>query len=239
MSNQTPKNWWEKKRPQYNKGLIVAGATAYIIFIIMEGHKNFTLFVLFFQGIGSLFILGFANLFYFLGRFADYLFNKTDSEVFRKRLFNFGFGFSILLPFVLPVLFIFFPAWDAGYDQLKSVPTDNELCGVYELNNGSKQFLINHGYNIDNSRLELIADKQYHFYKLPDNVLDGFGRSNGKTIDQSGKWNIYCPNGSDCQIEMEHTAFGDIGLKNNRLSILITIGDPDSREGIVYEKVNK
>jgi hypothetical protein len=237
MSNQTSKNWWKTNRRQYNIGLIVAGFIAYIIFFAIEGYKNFTLFVLIFQGIGSLFILGIANLFYSLGRFGDKLFNKKDSDVFRKRLFNFGFGFSILLPFALPVLFIIFPAWDAGYDEIKNAPSDNELCGLYELNSNSKSFLIHQGYNIDSSRLELNSNNQFHFHKLPDNVLNGFGISNNKTIDKTGEWKVYCDNGADCEIVIGGAGYA-LGKKNNRLSILITIGDPDSREGIVYEKTS-
>ena len=238
MNNQTPKNWWETNRPRYNIGLIISGCIAYFIFFVLEGYKNCTLFTLIFQGIGSLFIIGIANLFYFLGLFTDKIFNKKDSIVFRKRLFNLGFGFSILLPFILPFLFIIFPAWDSGYDDIKNISSNSELCGVYELNNNSKQYLINQGYNIDSSRLELNSNNQYYFHKLPDNVLDGFGRSNKMTVDQTGDWKVFCNGGADCEVIIGGAGY-TLATKDNRLSILITIGDPDSREGIVYEKSTK
>lgn len=185
---------------------------------------------------GSWIVIGFANLFYFLGPLTDKLFNKQDKSVFRERLFNLGFGFSILLPILIAVMFIIFPAWDSGYEPIKNKPSDNELFGVYQLNSGSKKFLIHQGYNIDSSRLELYPNNKYYFHKLPDNVVNSFGESTKKTINQNGNWRVYCGNGDNCQIEIEHAAFADIVKKDNHLSILITIGDPDSREGIVYEK---
>ena len=235
MSNQTPKNWWETNRLRFNIGLIISGFIAYIFFFVLEGYKNFTLFALIFKGIGFFFIIGIANLFYFLGNFTDKIFNKKGSIAFRKQLFNLGFWFSILLPFLLPLSFIIFPAWNSGYEEIKNVPSDSELCGVYELNNNSKQFLIHQGYNFDSSNLELNSNNQYYFHKLPDNVLDGFGRFNKKTINQTGKWKTYSDNDAGCEIIIGGAGY-TLGKKNNRLSILITIGDPDSREGIVYEK---
>jgi len=235
MSNQKPKSWWEQNRPKYNIGLILSGVLAYIFIFIIEGHKNFNLFALIFQGIASFVFIGFANLFYFLGPLADKIFNKQHNPTFRVRLFNFGFGFSILIPILFVIMFIIFPAWDYGYEPINNKLSDNEVFGVYELNSDSKKFLIRQGYNIDSSRLELNSNNQYYFHKLPDNVLDGFGRSKEKTIDQKGEWKIYCDNGSDCEIIVGGAGYA-LGKKDNRLSILITIGDPDSREGIVYEK---
>ena len=232
---QTSKNWWKLKRSKYNKGLIVSGFIAYAIFFILEGHKNATLFTLLFQGILSCIIIGFANLMYFLGHFTDNIFNKQDSLVFRKRLFNLGFGFSIVLPFFVPFLFILFPAWDSGYETIKNAPPDKELFGIYELSNSSKSFLISQGYDIDSCKLELNSNKQFYFHKQPDNVLDGFGRSNRKTTNQTGEWSVYCHTQEDCEIIIGGAGY-ELARKDNRISILITIGDPDSREGIVFEK---
>ncbi|WP_443938381.1 hypothetical protein [Pedobacter sp. MW01-1-1] len=238
MSNQKPKSWWEQRRGRYNLGVILSGVLAYIFIFIIEGHKNFSLLALIVQGIGSWIYIGFANLFYFLGPLADKLLNKEDKSAFRERLYNLVFGFSILLPILFAAMFLIFPAWDYGYEQLKNKPSDIELYGVYELNSSSKKFLIHKGYNIDGSRLELNSGNTFYFHKLPDNIVNDFGNSNGKTIDQTGKWNVYCPTGDNCQVEIEHVTFADIVKKNDHFSILITIGDPDSREGIVYEKTS-
>ena len=233
--NQSSKNWWKQKRSKYNKGLIVSGLIAYIIFFILEGHKNATLFTLLFQGIFACIIIGLANLLYSLGHFTDNIFNKKGNPIFRTRLFNMGFGFTIVLPFFVPFLFILFPAWDSGYETIKNAPPDKELFGIYELSNSSKSFLISQGYDIDSCKLELNSNKQYYFHNLPDNVLDGFGRSNRKTTNQTGKWSVYCKNHEDCEIIIGGAGYG-LARKDNRISILITIGDPDSREGIVLEK---
>lgn len=235
IQNQTSKTWWSNKRFQYNNWLIFSGFVAYIILFILEGHKNFTLFALIFQVIASCFFIGIANLFYSLGHVVDKQFNKKDSLIFRSKIFNLGFSFSILLPFILPLLLIFFPPWDLGYEPVKKTPSENELIGIYELNNSSKEFLRNQGYNIDSSRLDLKTSKVYYFHKLPDNVLDGFDRSNQKTIDQKGKWRTLKNHKESCEIVIGGAGY-ELTKKDNRFAILITIGDPDSRVGIVYEK---
>ncbi len=234
-NNETPKNWWRQKRLKYNLGLIATGILAYIFIFIIEGHNNFSILAFFVQGIASFIFIGIANLFYFLGPLADKLFNRRNNQLIRERLFNFGFGFSILIPILFSLMFIVFPAWDYGYEPLKNKPSDKELFGVYELNSASKKFLIRQGYNIDSSRLELYSSNTYYFHKLPDYVLNSFGSSNKKTINENGKWNVYCDNGDNSEIVMGGRCY-DLGKKDNHLSILITIGDPDSREGIIYEK---
>ena len=69
MGNETWKNkaelrkeWWRKKRLNYNVGLIVSGILAFILyliiveFIVMKSEKNWegelTIFTILFQGIG-------------------------------------------------------------------------------------------------------------------------------------------------------------------------------------------
>jgi|GEM_PF-1700355 len=238
MSNQKPRSWWEQRRPRYNFGLILSGVLVFFFIFIIEGHKSVNLFALIFQGIASWVFIGFANLFYFLGPLIDKLFNKQDKPVFRERLFNLGFGFSILPPILFATMFIIFPAWDSGYKPLKNIPSDSELYGVYELNSGSKKFLIHQGYNIDSSRLELYSNNKYYFHQLPDNVVNSFGESTEKTINQTGEWKAFQSYGGGYEIVVGGAGY-ELGKKDNRLSILITIGDPDSREGIVYEKSSK
>ena len=110
----TTREWWSKKRVKYNVGLIIAGFTAFIAYAILGGiliapyDNDFevTLFTILFQGIGYLFMMLVANLFYNLGPYVDTNYNKYNSEEFRKRLFNFGFWFSMTLPFLIPVLIV-------------------------------------------------------------------------------------------------------------------------------------
>ena len=108
--------FWKSSRRKYNIGLIIAGITAFILYAILASiliepyEKDFeiTLFTIGFQGFGYLVMMGFANLFYFLGPFTDKYFNKSDSPDFRKRLYNLGFGFSVCLPFSVPLLVVIF-----------------------------------------------------------------------------------------------------------------------------------
>lgn len=111
---QTNKEWWASRRLKYNIGLVIAGITAFILYVIlgstliMPYDENFeiTLFTTIFQGIGYLFMMFVANLFYNLGHVADKMFNKNNDEQFRKRLFNYGYWFSFGLPFLIPLMIV-------------------------------------------------------------------------------------------------------------------------------------
>ena len=100
--------WWGAKRWKYNKGLIIAGFIAFILYsilgpIFIAPHEEFeeTLFTIAFQGIFYLIMIGVANVFYNLGWLLDVNFNKTNSERFRVRLFALGYWFSFALPNLL------------------------------------------------------------------------------------------------------------------------------------------
>lgn len=108
------KKWWSNRRKKYNVGLVMAGVVAFICYaivgatLIMPYDKQFeiTLFTTVFQGIGYLFMLLIANLFYNLGYWVDQMFNSSNSHTFRQRLFNIGFWFSCGLPFLIPTLLV-------------------------------------------------------------------------------------------------------------------------------------
>jgi len=111
---QTSKQWWASRRLKYNIGLIIAGISAFILYVIagstliMPYDENFeiTLFTTVFQGIGYLLMMLIANLFYNLGHIADKKFNKVNDERFRERLFNIGYWFSFALPFLIPAMIV-------------------------------------------------------------------------------------------------------------------------------------
>jgi hypothetical protein len=99
------KEWWFKKRSEYNKRLIIGGFIAFVLYcllgtIIIEPREEFevTLFTTLFQGIAYLIAMGLANIFYTLGSITDLLFNITNSNSFRERLFALGYWFSVLIP---------------------------------------------------------------------------------------------------------------------------------------------
>jgi len=105
------RQWWKRRRLRYNIGLVISGVTAFVLYAILGsfyGNNDFeiTLFTTFFQGIGYLFMMGLANIFYFLGPFVDRRQNMSNSERFRERLFNLGFWFSCSLPFTVPLLLV-------------------------------------------------------------------------------------------------------------------------------------
>ncbi len=111
---QTSKEWWARRRLKYNKGLVIAGITAFLLYAILGGifiapydnEFEVTLFTIAFQGIGYLFIMLIANLFYNLGPFADNHFNKNNDEKFRQKMYNLGYWFSFGLPFLIPILIV-------------------------------------------------------------------------------------------------------------------------------------
>jgi hypothetical protein len=105
------KKWWKSNRRKYNKGLLIAGISAFLLYAISgslllvgkDSAFEITLFTIFFQGVGYLIMMGIANIFYGLGSIIDSRFNKGNKENFRKRVFNLGFWFSFCLPFLIPV----------------------------------------------------------------------------------------------------------------------------------------
>ncbi|MCY1660088.1 hypothetical protein [Chryseobacterium sp. SL1] len=112
--NNHLREWWFKRRMKYNIGLLIAGFISFNMYwflgelLIFPYDDSFevTLFTIFFQSIGYFFFILTANFFYTFGYFTDRFFNENYSEEFRVRLFNIGFGISVLIPFLIPVLII-------------------------------------------------------------------------------------------------------------------------------------
>ena len=111
----TTRTWWEQHRLRYNVGLVVAGVLAFICYVIsvdrgisagtMPGAE-ITLFTTIFQGMGYLIMMGIANLCYFAGPLSEVVLRPKNIERFRRITFGFGFWFSVLLPFTIPVAVI-------------------------------------------------------------------------------------------------------------------------------------
>jgi hypothetical protein len=102
------KKWWWSNRCKYNKGLILAGFIAFLLYcilgeIIIAPHEEFeeTIFEMAFQGGAYLFMMVAANAIYSLGWMIDIVFNKNNSQRFRERLFALGYWFSFSLPILL------------------------------------------------------------------------------------------------------------------------------------------
>lgn len=104
----SPQQWWWRKRIKYNNGLIVAGFIALLLYcalgpIIIAPHEEFeeTIFEMAFQGTLYLEMMIVANILYTSGSLIDILFNKSNSQLFRERLFKLGYWFSFSLPILL------------------------------------------------------------------------------------------------------------------------------------------
>ncbi len=71
--------------------------------IIIAPHEEFeeTIFEMAFQGIAYLFMIAIANLIYTSGWIIDLLFNQSNSQLFRERLFVSGYWLSFSLPILL------------------------------------------------------------------------------------------------------------------------------------------
>jgi MFS family permease len=104
----TSKQWWWHNRLRYNKGLIIAGFIAFMLYcilgpIIIAPHEEFeeTIFEMAFQGTAYFIMMLIANAFYTLGWLIDILANKSNSQLLRQRLFALGYWFSFALPILI------------------------------------------------------------------------------------------------------------------------------------------
>ncbi len=115
--------WWESRRLRYNIGLAVAGWCAWSLFWIVQflfdahiptGWQFLQTTVM--LGVGFLVVMVFANVLFFLGVAAEILIKPADVEAFRKHFWRLGYGGSIALPFLLPlVAFVVLLAADRSY----------------------------------------------------------------------------------------------------------------------------
>lgn len=115
--------WWASRRLHYNIGLVVAGIIAFVCYVVVcltllsrvlrPSEIKVTPFTTLFQGVGYLFMMGVANVCYFLGPVSECLFRPRNFERYRQICYGLGYWFSVLLPFSIPVLLIvlvlFFP----------------------------------------------------------------------------------------------------------------------------------
>ena len=107
--------WWEARRLRYNIGLVVAGILAFVAYLgvlmffqdrIPEAEIN--LFIIFAQGIAYLLFMVAANIFYFFGALSERLPRVRDLESHRRFAYDFGFWFSVALPFMGPLLLAYY-----------------------------------------------------------------------------------------------------------------------------------
>jgi hypothetical protein len=129
-----------------------------------------------------------------------------------------------------------FCVWDMGYSEIDH---SVNVTGVYHLTAYSKKMMYYEGKykNIPDSKLKLNADSTYTITDAPDWLNNSWGTSSQKYFNKSGKWFLFCNNKNGCTMELEGIEAGNLlATKKNKINILLTVGDPDSCQGMVYEK---
>jgi hypothetical protein len=107
--------WWGNRRFRYNIGLIVAGVLAFaaqaavVSWGIPKGRvprdadPDAVLARVIADAVSYVFLIGVANLCYFLGPFSEKFIKPVDYGRYRSIAFRLGFWFSVLLPFTVPL----------------------------------------------------------------------------------------------------------------------------------------
>ncbi len=108
-----PAVWWGKRRRFYNFALLLAGLgslAAYAAVVCVRGKTDptheITLFTIMPQAFGYLLAMALANVCYGLGAWCERRLQVADAERerFRRWCFGAGLGFSVALPFLIPVI---------------------------------------------------------------------------------------------------------------------------------------
>ena len=104
--------WWERRRLRYNVGLLIAGISAFVLYLVvcfafsskLPMEIDVTIFTILFQAVGYFFYILVANIFYCLGALSEGLPRMRSLESYRETAFTFGFWLSVTLPFLEPLL---------------------------------------------------------------------------------------------------------------------------------------
>jgi len=126
--------------------------------------------------------------------------------------------------------------WGLGYEQLTTRPANEEIIGKYQLTEKSIDFLEDRDFTADEYSLTLSDGGQFKFKNGPDLIFNSWGTTSQTLLDKQGKWSVSCGDSYDCVIELEGICVVPLAEKDGNLAILITIGDGDECNGIVYEK---
>ena len=129
--------------------------------------------------------------------------------------------------------------WESSYTQLTTKPDRADIIGEYELTDSSKDFLASRKFTADKYTLTLSEGGEFRFNNGPDLLFNNWAESNQKLIDKKGKWSVSCTESYDCLIELTGVCVVPLAEKNGQLAILITVGDGDECNGLVYEKIKK
>ncbi|MDB6003016.1 MAG: hypothetical protein JWR15_3 [Prosthecobacter sp.] len=103
--------WWLSRLPKYNLGLIIAGVSAFIAYVLigavlLPATEEFevTFFTFLLQGFGYLIMMAFANVCYLIGPASEIMLRPDDVSKYREKWYKLGCQFSFALPFCVPVM---------------------------------------------------------------------------------------------------------------------------------------
>ncbi len=134
--------WWEARRFRYNVGLLVAGPVAFVAYaavvdwcisIKAPGEFEITIFTTLFQAVGYLVAMVIANVCYFLGAYSEQIMRPKNVGRYRLRTFGLGFWFSVLLPFIVPVLLACSCKIHAGQERRLMLENRGRAIPPYEI----------------------------------------------------------------------------------------------------------
>jgi len=93
----------------------VAYVTVCVTLLPKDADVEITIFTTLFQGIGYLFMIGVANVCYFIGPLSERFVRPAEPERYRHICYRLGFWFSVLLPFTIPALLAFLALFHPTY----------------------------------------------------------------------------------------------------------------------------
>ncbi|WP_158827137.1 hypothetical protein [Mucilaginibacter lacusdianchii] len=127
-----------------------------------------------------------------------------------------------------------------GYDEVQKESDLPSISGQYLLSGHSRKMMKYEGnyQHIPPSELVLASDHTYQLHNAPDWMFNDFGEPHGQYTDKIGRWNLTC-NNDGCLIELEGLMVTPLYMRNHKAAILITVGDGDECQGMVYEKVSR
>ena len=121
-SNLSAWQWWESRRLRFNIGLVIAGLSAFILYLAVyfaysskiPMEIDVTIFTILFQSVAYFFYMLLANVFFCLGPLSEKLPRKRSIESHRKFAYTTGFFLSVSLPFLAPALLAYYVIFNSA-----------------------------------------------------------------------------------------------------------------------------
>lgn len=105
--------WWLSRLPKYNLGLVIAGVSAFIAYVLigslfLPATEEFevTFFTVLLQGCGYVIMMVIANVCYLIGPASEIMLQPDNVSQYRQKWYKLGCQFSFALPFCVPVLLL-------------------------------------------------------------------------------------------------------------------------------------